>query len=484
MTVEKAARAGAWSALDVLMRQAVNFVVLMIMARLLTPADFGIVALVSFFAGISIVFVQGGLSQALIQRQQTTREEESAVFWWNLGGSALFAGFLILISPWVAAFYGYPIIQPLMIVAAAQIMFAALGAVQTALLTRALRFDRLTISGAVASVCSGAIGIGAALAGWGLWALAFQLASLALISSLVLWFVCDWRPVLHFRFSTIRSMFGFGIYLSLSSALDVLYTQGFALIIGKLHGVSDLGLYNRAHSTQALPSNILSSMVARTAFPLFSTRSEDDAALRRGVRMANSLAMIVNLPAMLGLAMLSDLVIVSLFGPQWRGSAPLLAILAIGGILLPLHVINLQVLLARAQSRRFFQLELIKKAVGLAFVLVGSIFGVTGLAWSMVLFGFVALPINASPVKEAIGYGPAAQLWDLRGLLLPAAAMCAAVLSLRPVLAFPEPVSLALLAAAGAAVYGLAGLVLRSANFGEAQAIAFSLVRRRTGRAD
>lgn len=478
MTVQKAAKAGAWSALDVVLRQAVNFIVLMVMARLLTPADFGIVALVSFFAGISIVFVQGGLSQALIQRQQTSREEESAVFWWNLGGSGLFAALLMLVSPAVARFYGHPVLQPLMMVAAAQILFAALGAVQTALLTRALRFDLLTISGAVASAASGAIGIAAALAGYGLWALAFQLASMALVSSLVLWMVCKWRPVLHMRFATIRELFGFGIYLSLSSALDVLYTQGFALIIGKLHGVADLGLYNRAYSTQALPSNILSSMVARTAFPLFATRSGDEAALRRGVRMANSLAMILTLPAMLGLAILSDLVIVSLFGEQWRPAAPILAILAIAGILVPVHVINLQVLLARAQSRRFFQLELIKKAGGLLFVVVGSWFGIVGLAWSIVLFSVVAVPINAWPVRASIGYGPSAQLWDLRGLLVPAAAMCALLIALKPMLAFSPPISLVILTAAGAFVYLGAGLVLRSSNFAEAREIGLSIMRR------
>ncbi len=478
MSVEKAAKAGAWSALDILLRQVVGFAVLMVMARLLTPSDFGIVALVTFFASISIVFVQGGLSQALIQRQQTSREEESAVFWWNLGGSALFAALPVLVSPWVADFYGHPVLQPLMLMAAAQILFAALGAVQTALLTRALRFDRLTIAGGIASAASGAIGIGTALAGFGVWALALQLASLALVNSLVLWILCDWRPSLHFRFATIRGLFGFGIYLSLSSALDVLYTQGFALIIGKLHGVRDLGLYNRAHSTQALPSGILGSMVARTAFPLFSARAEDEAALRRGIRMANSLAMILNLPAMLGLAMLSDLVIVTLFGGQWGPAGPILAILALGGILLPIHVINLQFLLARAQSRRFFQLELIKKGGGLLFVAVGSWFGIYGLAWSVVLFGIVAVPINVGPVRAGLGYGPAAQLWDLRGLVLPSAAMAGTLLLLRPMLTLSPPVSLALLTAAGAAVYFAAGLALRSANFVEAKAIGISILRR------
>ena len=478
MSVRKAAKAGAWSAFDVLLRQSVGFLVLMIMARLLTPADFGIVALVTFFASMSIVFVQGGLSQALIQRQQTTPEEESAVFWWNLAGSGTLAAVILLAAPGIARFYGQSVLEPLMLAAAAQIMFSALGAVQTALLTRSLQFQRLAIAGAAASILSGVFGIGAAVMGYGVWALAIQLTSLAAINSLVLWFACPWRPVLHFRFGTIRSLFGFGIYLSMSSALDVLYTQGFALIIGKLHGVRDLGLYNRAHSTQALPGNILSSMVARIAFPLFSARSEDTEGLRRGIRMANSIGMILNFPAMIGLALLSDLVIVSLFGDQWLPSAPILAILALGGLLLPVHINNLQLLLARADSRRFFQLELIKKAVGLLFVGVGSTFGIYGLAWSVVLFSFVAIPINVSPAKAAIRYGPAAQLWDLRGLLLPSATMAALLLLLKPALDLSPPVELAILAATGAAVYLGSGLALRIGAFVEAKEIALSIVRR------
>lgn len=478
MTVEKAAKAGAWSAIDIVLRQIVNFVVLMIMARLLIPADFGTVALVTFFSGISIVFVQGGLSQALIQRQTTSRDEESAVFWWNLGASTLVAALLVLISPWVARFYGVPILQPLMLAAAAQLILAALGAVQTALLSRTLHFKRLALAGVTASILSGAIGIGSALAGFGVWALALQLVSLAGVNSLILWFVSDWRPAFHARFASIRSLLGFGIYLSLSSALDVLYTQGFALIIGKLHGVRDVGLYNRAYSTQALPANIMASMVARIALPLFAARADEKDAMRRGIRMANSVAMIVNLPAMLGLTLLADLVVVTLFGDQWLPAAPILAVLALGGILLPLHTNNLQLLLAQGQSRRFFKLELIKKSGGIVCVVIGSWFGIEGLAWSTVLWGLVALPINAGPVKGSVGYGPAAQLWDLRGLLIPSAAMAVVLYVLKPLLPWSPPADLAVLTVAGVASYAAVGFGLRLAAFSEAMAIGLVAVKR------
>jgi O-antigen/teichoic acid export membrane protein len=478
MTIRIAARAGVWSALDLTLRQVVNFLVIVIMARLLRPADFGIVALVTFFANVSIVFVQGGLSQALVQRQQTSADEESAVFWWNMGGALVCALLLAAIAPAIARTFGYPLLRPLMLMGAAQVILTGLGAVQIALLSRALRFDLLTIAGVVSSLLSGAGGIAAALYGLGPWALAFQLAAQAGLNSALMWVLSAWRPRFHFRFSTIRSLLGFGIFLSLSSALEVMYTQGFALIIGKLHGVRDVGLYNRAASTQALPSSVISVMVSRTALPLFSARAGDKDSLRRGVRLANMSAMILNLPAMLGLSVLSDLVMVALFGSQWVSAAPILSILALGGVFLPVHAINLQVLLAEARSRRFFTLEVIKKAGGIVFVIAGSWFGIRGLAWSSVAFGLVALPINTHPVKQSLGYGVGRQLWDLAGLVVPAAAMVLVLSLLKPVLPFAPWLKLLLLTGLGAAIYAGLGLALRIGVFIEAKDIALSIVRR------
>ncbi|HEX8412646.1 MAG TPA: oligosaccharide flippase family protein, partial [Sphingomicrobium sp.] len=158
MSVERATRAGAWSALDIVLRQGVQFVVSIILARLLSPADFGLMALLTFFTSLSITFVQGGLSMALVQRQDTTREEESAVFWINLAASTVFGVLLVLIAPFLAKFYGEPMLRPLLFVAAAQVVLSALGAVQTALLTRTLRFDQLTKTGIVSSLVSGGLG--------------------------------------------------------------------------------------------------------------------------------------------------------------------------------------------------------------------------------------------------------------------------------------------------------------------------------------
>lgn len=479
--IEQAAKAGLWSTLDLLIRQGFQFVVSVVLARLLTPSDFGLIALLTFFTSLSIVFVQGGLATALIQRRDTSIEEESAVFWLNLLASVVFGAVLLAIAPGIARLYEQPLLAPLMGVAAAQIVLSALGAVQGSLLSRELRFDQLMKTGIASSFISGAAGIAAALAGWGVWALATQMIAAAAIGTATLWWVSDWRPILHFRPRTLRRLFAFGSWLSLSSTLDVLYTQGFALLLGKIYGVSELGLYNRASSTQLLPSNVLSLVIARVALPLFSARSGDPVAVRRGVRLAIGISMLLNLPLMLGLSLLARPVIGVLFGAQWLPAAPILSILALGGGLLPLHVINLQVLLAHGGSGRFFSIEAAKKLVGIVCIVVGSFFGILGLAWSQVIAGVLALWLNAAPMTRLIDYGAGRQLRDLAGLVVPLIAMGGAVEALKA-FAPLSPILLLLTATVtGAVIYLAAGLVLRVRIFGEAIIVLRPLLTRRAG---
>jgi O-antigen/teichoic acid export membrane protein len=478
MSREKAARAGVWSAADIVLRQGVQFVISVVLARLLSPADFGLMVLLAFFTSLSIVFVQGGLSLALIQRQVTSHEEESAVFWCNLGASVIFGLILIAIGPLIARFYGYPLLQPLMFVAAAQVVLSALGAVHTALLTRALRFDQLTLSGVVSSVISGGLGVAAALNGYGVWALAIQLIATQLVSSATLWWISAWRPSLRFSFAAIRDLYGFGFYVSLSSTLEVLTTNGFNLVIGKLYGVNDLGFLSRAAGVQSLPGGIMSTILARTALPLFAARQSDPVGLKRGFAMTVSLAMLVSVPMMAGLAALSDPIIEALFGAKWLPAAPLLTILAAGGVLLPLHVLNLNLLLSQGHSKAFFRLEIQKKAVGIAMLAVGCFYGVIGVCIATSLFGVVALIINARPTARSISYGVVEQLWDLRGIAAATAVMLVLVLGLKQLLQLSAIPEIAVLSSVGAAAYCAFGFIFRISHFTDALTTARLLLRR------
>ncbi|HEX8240191.1 MAG TPA: lipopolysaccharide biosynthesis protein [Allosphingosinicella sp.] len=468
MTKQKAAAAGLWSALDIVLRQGVQFVVTIVLARLLTPEDFGIIALMGFFTALSIAFAQSGLTMGLVQRQDTSREEESAVFWWNLAIALIFSTILVAAGPALAAFYGHPILASLMWIAAAQIILSALGAVQTALLTRDLRFDQLTRVGIVSSVLAGGAGIGVAVMGGGIWALAAQSVAASAVGSAGMWLASPWRPSAHWHFRTGGSVFKFGTWVSLGNLLEVLYTQGSALLIGKLYGVRDLGFYNRAASTQWLPSAILGQIVGRIALPLFAARAAEPDALRRGLRMAIGLAMMLNLPAMVALAILSPEVILVLFGAKWLPAAPILSILAISGIFLPLHAINLQMVLAQGNTRIFLRNEIAKKTIGVGCMLVGSLFGIVGLAYSQIAYSLLAVIVNTRPSHVSLGYGLTRQLRDLSGLFLATLAMAAGLILLKATVDLDPLPMLAVCTAAGGLLYLLTGLALRSASFTDA----------------
>lgn len=448
-----------------LSRQAVLFCVSIILARILAPEDFGVIALLAFFTSLSIAFVQGGLSIAIIQRQQTSSDEESAIFWWNLAGSLVLGTSVILAGPGIAAFFDHPVLRALVFVAAAQMISSALGAVHTALLTRDMRFDVLTKAGLIASAVSGVIAVMAAFMGLGVWALGLQIVALAVVNSAALWLALPWRPAFHFQFSTIRHLFGFGAWVSVGNVMEAVYTNGIALLIGKLHGVRDLGFYNQASATQLLPSSALTTIVGRVSLPLLASNQHDSNAMRASLRLAIRCVMVINLPAMVGLALLSDLVIVVLFGLRWLPAAPILSILALGGILYPLHVINVQYVLARGQTATFMKNEIIKKTLGITCVVVGSLFGIVGLAWSQVVYSALGLLVNAGPARRDLNYGPLRQLSDLAVIAAVTLLMAGAVYLARTSIAAGPLITLVLSTLCGAAAFAMLGWVSRSSVF-------------------
>lgn len=477
MSITRAASAGFWSAIDVLARQGTQFITSVILARLLAPSDFGIIALASFFSSLAQVLLQGGLTTALIQRQDTSREEESAAFWINLIVSAVMSLALLAAAPAIATFYAHPILAPLMWAAVAQVMLTALGAVHAALLSRRLAFIALAKVGVASALLSGATGLLAAYLDAGVWALAWQGVVAAASYSAGLWIVGNWTPNLRFRFTDIRRLFGFGAWLSVASVLDVVYTQGFSLLVGKLHGVRELGLYNRASSTQLLPSTVLSLIISRVALPLFVPRVDDQNATRRGMRMAISIAMLLNVPIMVGLVLLPDMVIGVLFGVQWLPAAPILRILAISGVFYPMHVINLHVLLAQGNSRSFLYIEVAKKIVGILLVIVGSIFGVYGLAWAQVLASIVSLALNAGATQRSLDYGPMRQLFDLRGIFACAAVMATFIWLAGAWITLPPLLALGIIIPSAASIFFACGFAFRMRSFVEAAGVALTLIK-------
>jgi len=414
----KSIRAAIWSSADLFFRQGAQFVVGVTLARLLSPEEFGTIALLYLFIGIAGVFIDSGFSSALVKKRDASHIDESTVFWINLAMGVLVAGLLTLIAPLMVRLYGYPILLSLTQMLACGLFINSLGSIHLVMLNKQLNFKKPMMITVVSSILSGSVAIFLAYKGFGVWALAWQSLIASFCSTVMLWLVNSWRPLFRFSFASARELFGFGSYLMLSALLDIAYNRIYSLLIGKFYGVSELAFYNRADNTKQIPTDILSLSLNRVAFPIFSAAADDKAKLLRGTRLAIRLIMLINIPMMLGLMVAAENVVLVLFGEQWRQAAQLLEILCLAGVFWPLHVINLNVLKALGYSGLFFRLEVVKKVIGASLLALGMFYGVVGLAWSQAAFGLVAFFINAYYTRKYLHYGPLKQIADFSGILL------------------------------------------------------------------
>lgn len=455
---QQALSATLWSGLEIFLRHGLQFVVVIVLARLLTPDEFGTIALLYIFVGVAGVLADGGFSAALIQRQDVTHVDESTVFWFNLGMGATLALLLWLSAPSIAAFYQQPVLVPLVGVMALNVFITSLGAIHRALLTKQLDFRTQMKVGVLATTLSGGVAIALALQGAGVWALAAQMLCAATITTLALWGLHRWRPALVFSMDSARRLFGFGGYLLAAGLLDVAYTRLYTLLIGRFYSVRELGFYTRADTTQQLPVEAMTNILSRVAFPVFSAAAHDPARLQRGMRLALRGMMFINVPMMLGLAVVAEPFVLTLFGPEWRPAVPILQVLCLAGLFWPLHVINLNVLMAQGYSNLFFRLEVLKKVVGVGLTLVGALYGVMGIAWSQVVFNVLAFGINAHYTRRHLNYGVAQQVLDIYPTLLVGIAMAATVSAVSPHIELGYPIELLTLVILGAAVFSVVAL--------------------------
>lgn len=444
-----------WSALDVFMRQGVQFVVLVALARLLAPEDFGLLAMLALFVGVAGIFIDGGLGSALIQRQHSSPADESTIFYFNLGMGAVAAVLLCLSAPWIAAYFEQPVLRSLSYAMAAVLLINSCGAIHTSLLTREMNFRTIARVGGVASILSGAVAIMLALSGFGVWSLVAQALCASMVSVILLWWWHPWRPVWTFSRKSLASYFRFGGYEMAANLTDAVSTNLSAILIGKLFSVRDAGYYDRAQRIQQLPVTMMSNIVNRVAFSAFSRSSEDKVILSRGLKRSQQVSMAINLPVMAGLVMLAEPLVISLLGAQWLPAVPILQVLAVAGLIWPLHVMNLSVLKAQGKAEAFFWITILKKSVAIGLTLVASLFSVMAIAWAQVVASLFAFFVNAYYSKVLLGYGAFAQLRDLSELFVAVIPMVFVMMVLTVWLEMAPVMELLIASLSGAATYWL-----------------------------
>lgn len=391
----------------------VQLIVQIILARLLLPADYGVIALIVVFISISQVFVQGGLGTALIQKKKVTDVDYSSVFYLSLGIALISYCILFFGAPIIAAFYNQPLITPILRVLGITLFFGAVNTIQNAVIARDFLFKKLFVSSLGAVLLSGVIGIAMAYVGYGVWALVGQHVTSIIALCLIMWFTVKWRPKLLFSLARVKELFSFGWKLLVSSLIDTTYTNLSFLIVGKLYPASMLGYYtNGQNYPNALMSNVDSSIQA-VMFPAYAKNQDKRPQVKQIMRRALVTSSFLVFPAMAGLAAIAEPLVKLLLTEKWLMCVPFLQIFCAVYALYPIHTANLMAINALGRSDIFLKLQIIKKVVGLFMLAVAVPIGIYAMALGMVVTGIIAALINAYPNKLLLNYNFTEQWKDI-----------------------------------------------------------------------
>ena len=409
----KTLHALSWSLLEIVGSQGIQFVILIILARLLLPKDFGLIAMLTIFIAVAKSFINSGFSQALIQKQNVTYVDECSIFYFNILVGFFAAGLLCSATPWIAGFYNQPLLIPLTCALSLNLIINAFGLIQRTLLTKHIDFKTQLKVNVIATVISGTTGITMALNGFGVWSLVAYSLSNNFFRTVLLWFFNSWRPSMVFSFASLRSMFAFGSRLLASGLLNTLFDNIYLVVIGKLFSPVDLGFYSRAKEFQQQPVLAISSVVGRVTFPVFSLIQDDKPRLKRGVRAALTMLVIINFPMMVGLAIVAKPLVLVLLTEKWLSCVPYLQLLCVVGMLYPVHAINLNILKARGRSDLFLRLEILKRILVVIVIAVTCRWGIIALIYGQIATSCLAYFLNAYYTGKMLNYPIAEQIQDL-----------------------------------------------------------------------
>ena len=424
---EKAVRGMFWSSVERFSVQGIQFVVLVVMARLLTPADYGLVGMLAIFLAVSQSLVDSGFSQALIRKQDRTERDNSTVFYFNIAVGLVLYGLLFLSAPLVAGFYRTPELEPVMRVLCLGVVFNSLAVVQRALLTVRIDFKTQAKASLSGAVLSGVTGIWMASSGWGVWSIvAQQLLNLG-VNTLLLWAFSGWRPRRAYSWSSFRELFSFGSKMLASGLLDVTYRNIYLITIGRLFTATNLGYYTRAHQFAEFPSSNLTGILQRVTYPVLCEIQDDDARLASAYRRFLRVSAFVIFPLMTGLAAVAEPLVLLLLKEQWLFAATLLQILCLAMMWYPVHAINLNLLQVKGRSDLFLRLEVIKKALGVGVLCVTIPLGLVPMCVGQIVTSFFSLVINTHYTGKLIRVGFLRQMGDLLPTLLLSLGMGVAV---------------------------------------------------------
>lgn len=401
----KAVSGVAWTAVERVATQVIQFVIGVAIARVLAPEDYGVVGMTAIFFAIATTFVDSGFGSALIQKKDRNDDDYATCFYFNLVVSAVLYAALWFASPAIAEFYRTPILCDVTRVLGLTLIVNALTIPQTAKLTAELQFKPLSVISVATQVVTGAVGLYMAYTGWGVWALVVQQISASVARLLFMEWYMKWLPRWTFSRASFRHLFGFGSKILCSSLINTIYSNLYTLVIGRAFSAGEVGHYNRGSQFAMLPAQTVLNIVMKVAYPLMAEVQDDAERLKTAYQKFLRMPLFVLYPILFGLMALAEPLILVLLGEKWLPCVPLLQVLCLGAFFEPLTHINLNVLYVKGRTDLVLKLELIKKPIGFL-LLFGMIpFGLWWLCFGRSIYGFIAYCFNCYYTGKFINFG-------------------------------------------------------------------------------
>lgn len=402
-----------WTAVDTFLLKGMTFIASIILARLLGPAEFGLIGMISVFLGIGISIVDSGLSSSLIRTKNADNSDYTTVFYLNIFTSFLVYGVFYLCAPFIAQFYEQSVLTNIIRLYCCSFVISAFSAVQLAQLNKNMQFRKIMLFNIPGSVIGVIVGVSLGYLGYGVWSIVWMFLSTQIIQSVMLWTLSKWKPINEFSFEKMKYHFGFGYKLMLSGLLNTIFTNIYNIIIGKFYTAQSLGYYERARTFNEYPVITITGIISKVTYPLLAQIQDEKEKISDIYKQVLQMSFFVTAPLMLGAAALAYPLFELILGKVWLPAAQYFQIICLASVFYPVHAFNIIILQIYGRSDLFLKLEIIKKAIIVLSIIIAFPFGILGLIWSSVAVSFVALLVNMYYSSDMIDYKTSRQLTDM-----------------------------------------------------------------------
>jgi O-antigen/teichoic acid export membrane protein len=407
-----------WSFLERLGQQGIQLIVTIIMARLLLPEEFGLIAMLTIFLAVSQSFMESGFGAALIQKQNASYTDECSVFYFNIFMGFVLAGIMCLVAPSIAVFYNQEVLVHLTYAMSLNVIINSFGLIQSVLLVKNIDFKTQFKVSTIATVISGTLGVLMALNSFGVWSLVVLYISNSFIRTVLFWVIGNWRPSFIFKFASLKEMFSFGSRIFVIGLIDAAFQNIYFVVIGKIISPISLGFYYYAHKLQQLPVQNISTIVGRVTFPVFSSLQDNQIMLKQSAKKALSMQVFFNFPLLIGLAIIARPMIIVVLTNKWIQSVQYLQLLCFAGLLYPIYITNLNIIKSQGFSDLFFKFEIVNKLLIALALVITYRWGVVPMIYGQIVTSVIISFFSSYFSGKMINYSVFDQIKDFFPSLL------------------------------------------------------------------